>query len=1054
MSFRKFTIKPPKRPSNVDREQEFQEGFQLLSRAIKEIFRKNSKTLSYEELYRTTFNLTIHGFGQELYHGVKDVIGEYLEGIAEGIIVPAFVNTSAAGESAGSGADSGASFLKTIKSVWDDFTTAMGMIETVLYYLDEKLLRYKLPRVFHMGRDLFRDKIVRSEKYTIQSQLISAMLNQIQLERQGDLIDRSAIKSAVTMLAELTDPPSGETVYVIDFEKSFLEKSNVFYQLESQKLTTAYDASEFMRKVEKRLEEEYERTTHCLSSITEPKIRKVVETQLIANNVATVIENMLNANKYGDLSRMYSLFSRVPAGLNEMKMAISKDILQLGEQINKNINADLASTPAKPKGADKGVSGGTQTAIRWVEEVLTLQEKFDKILDTAANKDKAFQTAFNEAFEEFINENPKSAEFISLFIDENLKKGLKGKSEDEVDDVLAKTITLFRFLRDKDVFERYYKQHLAKRLLFNRSVSDDAERGMLAKLKRECGYQFTNKLEGMFNDIRLSSEMNGIFKEYLEKTALKSSMDLSVTVLTSTFWPMNLSSSPKCSMPQSTLRACQSFEHFYYARHSGRRLTWQLQMGTADIRAQFDKGKHMLNVSTYAMMVLLLFNDVEDKDCLTFEDIQAMTNIPDQDLKRTLQSLACGKYRVLGRDVKGKDVNPGDKFYFNKGFTSNMARIKIQTVASKVESEGERKYTESKVDEERKHQIEAAIVRIMKDRRLMEHNLLIAEVTKQLSSRFMPNPIMVKKRIEALIDREYLERSAEDSLTLKKFRGSEIVTCQTKWNVALVVLVTFTQRTMSKSITALSLKGKKAWNTSIYSFSRNVRNNLLWEKDGAAKEALKHYFQHHLTSTPAFLHSPSRITIQMYYYADPNFSNLADYKLEPLEKLLTSLYPNKHVDMRLIRVHYPYMNAEILAQYLTINANRSSWSILTRKFMKGVPMVKPPLPHDMPFAVQWNSLLPHVNNGQLTSAIQGVKYQVSGRLGRRKGASRTQVMRKSLGTFQFTSHKSLVDAGRHTFANKNGSITVKVWIASALFGVNALAKNAAKAKPAQIASKM
>ncbi|KAG0182293.1 Cullin-3 [Apophysomyces sp. BC1021] len=782
---RKFVIRPPKRPSSVDREQEFQAGFQLLSRAIKEIFHKNSKALSYEELYRTTFNLTIHAFGEEIYRGVKDVIGEYLEGIAEEIVVAAFVNTSTAGESAGSGTDSGATFLKTVKSVWDDYTAAMGMIQTVLYYLDEKLPRYKLPRVFHMGRNLFRDKVIRSEKYSIQSQLISAMLNQIQLERQGDLVDRSAIKSAVAMLVELTDPSCGESVYVVDFESSFLEKSKVFYQLESQKLTTAYDASEFMRKVERRLEEEYERTSHCLSPTTEPKIRKVVETQLIANNIATVIEdkllnpfcrrkmrnsglqNMLSANKYGDLSRMYGLFSRVPTGLSEMKMAISKNILQLGAQINKNISADIAANATKPKGADKGISGGTQTAIRWVEEVLTLQEKFDKILEVAANKDKTFQTTFNEAFEEFINDNPKSAEFISLFIDENLKKGLKGKSEDEVDDVLAKTITLFRFLRDKDVFERYYKQHLAKRLLFNRSVSDDAERGMLGKLKRECGYQFTNKLEGMFNDIRLSTEMNGIFKEYLERTAtVKTSLDMSVTVLTSTFWPMNLSSSPKCNIPQSILRACQSFEHFYYARHSGRRLTWQPQMGTADIRAQFEQSKHMLNVSTYATIVLLLFNDVDENDCLTFEEIQAMTSIPDSDLKRTLQSLACAKYKVLKRDVKGKEINPTDKFYFNQGFTSNMARIKIQTVASKVESDGERKYTQSKVDEERKHQIEAAIVRIMKDRKLMEHNLLITEVTKQLSPRFMPNPIMVKKRIEALIDREYLDRSAEDRYVL------------------------------------------------------------------------------------------------------------------------------------------------------------------------------------------------------------------------------------------------------------------------------------------------
>ncbi|KAI8978959.1 hypothetical protein BDB01DRAFT_798741 [Pilobolus umbonatus] len=251
---------------------------------------------------------------------------------------------------------------------------------------------------------------------------------------------------------------------------------------------------------------------------------------------------------------------------------------------------------------------------------------------------------------------------------------------------------------------------------------------------------------------------------------------------------------------------------------------------------------------------------------------------------------------------------------------------------------------------------------------------------------------------------------------------------------------------MSKSILALSLKGKQDWKTSVYCFSRIQRNNLLWEKDGAAKTSLKHFFQSHLTSTPVFQHTPTKVTIQLYYYADPNFGKVAEFKLAPLEKLVSSLYPNKFVDLRFTRVHYPYMNAEILAQYLTINAERSGWSQLTRKFMKNVPLVKPPLPHNMPFAVQWNNLLPQTANGQLTSAIQGIKYQVQGRLGRRKGASRTQVLRKSLGTFQFTSHKSLVDVGRHTFSNKNGSITVKVWIASALFGVNALASKLNRVK--------
>ena len=88
-----------------------------------------------------------------------------------------------------------------------------------------------------------------------------------------------------------------------------------------------------------------------------------------------------------------------------------------------------------------------------------------------------------------------------MYIDEHLKKGSKAvrhfavvitggkadgqKSEDEIELALEKTITLFRFLTDRDKFEMYYKQHLSKRLLGGRSASDDAEKGMVAKLKVE-----------------------------------------------------------------------------------------------------------------------------------------------------------------------------------------------------------------------------------------------------------------------------------------------------------------------------------------------------------------------------------------------------------------------------------------------------------------------------------------------------------------------------------------------------------------------------------------
>lgn len=90
------------------------------------------------------------------------------------------------------------------------------------------------------------------------------------------------------------------------------------------------------------------------------------------------------------------------------------------------------------------------------------------------------------------------------------------KNESEVDAILDKTIVLFRFLTDKDVFEDYYKRHLARRLYLGRSVSDDAERTMLQKLKLECGSNFVTKLEGMLKDVGFSEELNTGYKRYLD----------------------------------------------------------------------------------------------------------------------------------------------------------------------------------------------------------------------------------------------------------------------------------------------------------------------------------------------------------------------------------------------------------------------------------------------------------------------------------------------------------------------------------------------------------
>ena len=106
---------------------------------------------------------------------------------------------------------------------------------------------------------------------------------------------------------------------------------------------------------------------------------------------------------------------------------------------------------------------------------------------------------------------------------------------------------------------------------------------MIAKLKRECGYQFTQKLEGMFSDMSVSEEH---MKRYLQQQREhRHGPKLAVHVLTTGYWPTQ--AVEQCKLPAEVEAVGDDFRQYYLRHHSGRQLEWQPALGTAELQANF-----------------------------------------------------------------------------------------------------------------------------------------------------------------------------------------------------------------------------------------------------------------------------------------------------------------------------------------------------------------------------------------------------------------------------------------------------------------------------------
>ncbi|KAI4830638.1 hypothetical protein KUCAC02_002256 [Chaenocephalus aceratus] len=682
---------------------------------------QNSTSIKYnlEELYQAVENLCSYKVSPTLYKQLRQVCEDHVQAQIKQFFLNMELTESL----------DNLSFLKRMNRCWQDHCRQTIMIRSIFLFLDRTyvLQNSLLPSIWDTGLELFRTHIVSDSG--VQKRTVDGILEQIELERNGETVDRSLIRSLLGMLSDLQ-------VYKDSFEERFLIETNRLYAAEGQRLMQQRDVPEYLHHVARRLEEENDRIMSYLDQSTQKPLISCVEKQLLGEHMTAMLQKglstMLDGNRVTELCLLYQLFSKVKGGL--------PTLLQFWRDYIKSFGGEIVCTPEKDKDM--------------VQDLLDFKDKMDNVAQNCFARNEGFINAMKEAFETFINKRPnKPAELIAKYVDSKLRAGNKEATEEELERILDKIMIIFRFIHGKDVFEAFYKKDLAKRLLVGKSASVDAEKSMLSKLKHECGAAFTSKLEGMFKDMELSKDIMIQFKQHMQNQSEPSNIELTVNILTMGYWPSYIPM--EVHLPPEMVKLQEVFKLFYLGKHSGRKLQWQPTLGHAVLKAEFKEGKKELQVSLFQTLVLLMFNEGEE---FSVDEIRTATGIEEGELRRTLQSLACGKARVLNKNPRGKDVEDGDRFNFNNDFKHKLFRIKINQIQMK-ETVEEQVSTTERVFQDRQYQIDAAVVRIMKMRKTLSHNLLVSELYNQL--KFPVKPGDLKKRIESLIDRDYMERDKE-----------------------------------------------------------------------------------------------------------------------------------------------------------------------------------------------------------------------------------------------------------------------------------------------------
>ena len=540
------------------------------------------------------------------------------------------------------------------------------------------------------------------------------------------------------------------------YHSYFKDETTKYVKNKAERDIKVNSAPEYVKCELKYIDEEKERQVAYINASFHNDINNINYEYLIkdnANQIAemdTGIKYMFQTKRNEELAEVFQLFNYYPS------------CLELIQKRFRSYIKDRLTTLYNDKELSKDPR-------KFVPALISLKKEMDEIVVLCFDNHPDFQDQENKEFYQLMSKDiyPKQ---LANYADHCMRVGFKGKSEEEIERTLNDIISLFKNINSKLVFQVETEKKMSDRLIKNSSLSLNAEKSFISKLKQESGVTYVSKMNEMINDLEKNKgEIEG-YKSTRSK-GMPNGIKFNVQIISQSAWDISKSNMEKIEIFPFLKICIEDFEEYYLKRHQQTKLIWCLGLSKLEIQYLYLKNK---NISTSTIPQFLTLIYLEKMGNLSIEKISQLLGCSAQKIINDIRGLILNpSFNMKGQidkgvilaniDPKTKEFKPETEISINKNFSVNHQKFNTlplplkKTAAELKASEAEEAQITKRYQD---NILQATLTRIMKSRigQQTTHVWLVNESAKQIDL-FKAQPQQIKENIEKLIEKNIIKRN-------------------------------------------------------------------------------------------------------------------------------------------------------------------------------------------------------------------------------------------------------------------------------------------------------